>query len=217
MIDNYFLEMIQTLRKQEEVILYGNILHVNEKYTESVTNFLYTEYQKEIVEYPDSNTPEFDSEAALWAAKTIYIAAQLLLYRENKETDLDLLLADYTAIRNASSVLSADLCLRFLPDILMQLKMIDSEDALIEILERKIVYWHYSGINYSLPLEQLDFDSMFAEDGLKRLYLNRIITYKKIDLANHPSCKENIAGYLGMYADQFWKEFNREKQADGKY
>lgn len=217
MIDNYFLEMIQTLRKQEEVILYGNILHVNEKYTESVIDFLRTEYQKEILEYPDNNTPEFDPVSALWGAKIIFIAAQLLLYRENKETDLDVLLPDYTAMRNAASVLSADLCLRFLPDILMQLKMIDSEDALIEILERKIVYWHYSGINYPLPLKQLNFETMFAETGLKRLYINRIITYKKIDLANHTACKENIAGYLGMYADQFWKEFNREKQSDGKY
>ena len=217
MIDNYFLEMIQTLRKQQEVILYGNILHVSERYTDAVVDFLSNEYQKELLEYPSETVPEFDAATALWAAKTIYISAQLLLYRENEVTDLDMLLPDYTAIRNASSVLSADLCLRFLPDILVQLKMIDSEDALIEILERKIVYWHYSGINYTLPLEQLDFDSMFAEDGLKRLYLNRIITNKKIDLANHPACKENVAGYLGMYADQFWKDFNREKQSNGKY
>jgi hypothetical protein len=216
-MDNYFLEMIRTLRKQEEVILYGNILHVNEKSTESVVDFLYNEYQKELLEYPDHQAPEFDPVAALWAAKTIYIAAQLLLYRENKETDLDALLPDYTVPRTASSVLSADLCLRFLPDILVKLKMIDSEDALIEILERKIVYWHYSGINYDLPIEELDFDSMFAETGLKGLYINRIITYKKMNLANHTTCKEQIAGYLGMYADQFWKEFNREKLSDGKY
>ena len=217
MIDNYFLEMIQTLRKQEEVILYGNILHVNEKYTDAVVDFLQKEYAREILEYPGKDVPEFDPIAALWAAKTLYIAAQLLLYRENKETDLEFLLPDYNAVRTPSAVLSVDLCLRFLPDILVQLKIIDSEDAIIEIIERKLIYWHYSGVQYALPIEQLDFDSMFAVEALKHVYINRIIIYKKIDLANHHSCRDHIAAYLGMYAGQFWKEFNREKEVDGKY
>ena len=217
MIDNYFLEMIQTLRKEENVILYGNILHVNEKYTTAVVDFLQKEYQREILEYPGTDTPEFDPIAALWAAQTLYIAAQLLLYRENKETDLELLLPDYTAARTPSAVLSVDLCLRFIPDVLLQLKIIDSEDTIIEILERKITYWHYSGIQYALPTDQLDFDSMFAVEALKHVYINRIIIYKKIDLANHHSCRDHIAAYLSMYTGQFWKEFNREKEIDGKY
>jgi hypothetical protein len=212
MVDNYFLEMIQTLRKHEEVILYGNILHVNEKYTEVVVNFLHKEYQKEILEYPHATIPDFDPTAALWAAKTIYTAAQLLLYRENKETDLEILLPDYKALHNASSVLSVDLCLRFLPDVLEQLKIIDSEDAIIDILERKIIYWHYSGINYALPLNQLDFEGMFAESALKSVYINRIITYKKINLAKHAAFINSIAGHLGIFADHFWKEFNRENK-----
>ena len=209
--------MIRTLRKQEEVILYGNIVHINEKYTGAVVEFLQKEYQKEILEYPDHNLPAFETEAALWAAQTIYTAAQLLLYRENKETDLEQLLPDYNITRTASAVLSVDLCLRFLPDILVQLKMIDSEDSIIEILERKLIYWHYSGINYTLPLQLLDFNSMFIEHALKSIYINRIITYKKLDLANQDACKDTVAAHLGLFAEQFWKEFNREKYIDGTY
>ncbi len=209
--------MIKTLRKQEEVVLYGNILHVNEKYIIAVVDFLEQEFRNEMLEYPDPVAPEFNPEAALWAAETIYKAAQLLLYRENKETDLEILLPDYKAVQTSSTVLSVDLCLRFLPDILTQLKVIDSEDAMIGILERKIAYWHYSGIPYTLTSDQLDFETMFAERALKHLYINRIITYKKMDLAMLNSCRDEVAGHLGIFADHFWKEFNKEKQVDGKY
>ncbi len=218
MTDNYFLEMIRTLRKHEEVILYGNVLHIQEKYTAAVTEFLQNEYQQEMLEYPAKEIPIFDPTGALWAAQTVYIAAQLLLHRENKESDLELLLPDYNISCTPSSVLSVDICLRFLPDILTQLKMIDSEDAIIiNLLERKLLYWHYSGINYELAIDQLDLDKVFVDTALKQAYINRIIMYKKTSLANHALCKSNVEGNLGMFSDYFWKIFSREKEIDGKY
>ena len=51
----------------------------------------------------------FNKDAALWAAKTIYIAAQLMLYRENKSVELAKLLPDYNGEINASSILSSRL------------------------------------------------------------------------------------------------------------
>jgi hypothetical protein len=209
MTNPYFFKMIQRLRAKEEVFLYGNLLEITEKEAEETISFLRIEYQKEYLEYPYS-APEYSAEGALWAAKTVYLASQLLLYRENKGLELETLLPDYPAAPSASSILSIDLCLRFLPNIITQLKLIDTEDILIELLERKLYTWHYSGIVYPLAVDRLDFSSITMDKSVHQLYVNRILKYKKLPLALHPSCKELILANLGNYAKEFWNEFTIE-------
>lgn len=201
--------MIKNLREHEEIMLYGNILNIDERESFEVVEFLKNEYQLETIEYP-YNVPEFDPKAALWAAQTVYIAAQLMLYRENNDSDIEVLLPDYIDECNASAILSSDLCLRFVPNILSQLKLIDSEDILIQVLENKLNRWHYSGINYPLPIEKLDFKDIFFDTCIEQLYINRIIEYKKTLLAVHPACKNRVAASMGIFAQDFWNEFKLE-------
>lgn len=206
--------MIKNLREHEEIMLYGNILNINEKDASLVVEFLEKEYQLETLEYP-YKVPEFDQKAALWAAQTVYIAAQLMLYRENKDSDIELLLPDYTGECNASAILSSDLCLRFVPNILSQLKLIDSEDIMIQVLEHKLNRWHYSGINYPLAIDILDFKDIFKDICIEQLYINRIIEYKKVRWASHPSCKNRVAASMGIFAQDFWNDFKLETSIDG--
>ncbi len=207
----YFLNMIKNLRQNEEVMLYDNILKFSEIEAENTINFLKKEYQNESLNFPFKH-PDFDKNVALWAAKTVYIAAQLILYRENKSEDIPTLLPDFQSPISPSSILSADLCLRFLPDMLVQLKFFDSEDPLVEILEKILSQWHYSGINYPLAIEKLDFAVIDSDNCLKQLYINRIIENKKIHLAKLPHFKDTILANLGIYGKEFWKEFSLENQ-----
>ena len=47
-MDNYFLLMLKTLRQNEEILLYANILTIDEDdNSNSVVDFLESEYQKE--------------------------------------------------------------------------------------------------------------------------------------------------------------------------
>ena len=206
---SYFLKMIQNLRLHEDIMLYGYVLEMKEDETLEVINFLKSEYQKEALDHP-FDSPDFDPDAALWAAKTVYVAAQLILYRENKETELELLFPDLTKETNAGTILSVDLCLRFLPDMITQLKLIDSQDALIPILEKHLYQWHYSGINYPLEIEKLDFKNINANRCIHQMYINRIIENKKISLAKHPDCKGLVKANLGIFAREFWNEFKIE-------
>jgi len=206
---NYFAQMIKCLRQQEEIILYGNILVVNEAEVEDVNDFLKKEYSREILSYPYT-APEYHPDAALWAAKTVYIAAQLMLYRENKESDLEMLLPDFPGDSNEGDILSADLCLRFLPDMLIQLKLIDSSDPLIEVLEAKLSQWHYSGIKYQLNVDELSMNNIFSAPCLRQLYINRIIDYKRIPLAMHAPCKKWVLANIGDYGNEYWNEFKLE-------
>jgi hypothetical protein len=206
---NYFLKMIQDLRQYEEVMLYGNLLHFSEAEQKETLEFLQSEYAKESTDYPFL-APDFDPSAALWGAKTIYLATQLMLYRENKVADIEVFLPDFMNKITPSALLSADLSLRFLPSVITHLKMIDPEDRLIEILEKHLYTWHFSGISYFLKPENLNFEVIVSDKCLYQLYINRVIEYKKLHFANHPALTEGIKANLSIFAEEFWKGFKNE-------
>lgn len=211
MKQNYFLNMVQHLRQHEEVMLFGNILHINDTDADETVAYLQEQYLTESLEYPYT-APPFDAAAALWAAKTMNMAAQLLLYRENKPDDLAGLFPAFDREMTGASVLSADLCLRFLPDALRELKIIDSLDPLILILENILQQWHYSGIHYPLDLGKINFEAGLSDPCMRQLYLDRIIHYKNMGLAQHGLFRNHISAALGLYAPHYWKEFQTEKQ-----
>ena len=78
MAKHYFLKMIQALRQHEEIVLYQNVLNISEIEAAEVGAFLEFEYKQESLSYPQL-IPYFDPIAALWSAKTVYLAAQLIL------------------------------------------------------------------------------------------------------------------------------------------
>jgi len=201
-----FFNMIQNLRQNEEIMLYGNILKFDELEVIEVIEFLRIEYEAESTDYPHV-IPVFDDDAALWAAKTVYIAAQLILYREDEPANLTELLPDFEGEFNPASVLSIDLCLRFLPQMLAQLKLIDQEDKLIAILEEQLYLWHYSGVAYNLELNKLNMSAISSDPCLHQMYVNRIITNQHSALAQHPINRDLVLANLGMYKSEFWREF----------
>lgn len=204
-MSNFFLKMIQNLRQNEEIMLYGNLLNISEADSVEVTTFLENEFRQESFSYP-YEIPPFDEKAALWSAKTVYNAAQLILYRENNEADLAMLLPKYPDNFTPAALLSADLCFRFLPNMLVQLKLIDPEDKLIEVLENLLHQGHYSGINYPLDFEKCDFTQIAKNKCLMQLYCNRIVDNKNLALAKHPIFKDWIQANLGIYAQEFWND-----------
>ena len=199
-----FLNMITTLRQQEEIMLYDCVLNVSENEATEVVKFLQHEYQQEALNFP-YEVPFFDENAALWAAKTVYIAAQLMLYRQHNEADLGILFPNFPIEITPSAVLSSDLCLRFLPSMIVHLKMIDSEDRLIEILENQLYQWHYSGVNCDLEVRKLDFKTVLSDKCLMQLYCNRIIKNKNTKLAQNAVFKGWIQANLGIYENDFLK------------
>jgi len=205
-MNNYFLDMIRTLRLNEEVILYRNILKIEENEKGKVIQFLSDQYQLEKLNYPFV-VPEFNKEAAIWAAEVVYSAAQLILYRQHEEYELEDLFPKTTIEITPSTILSVDLCLRFIPTMIEQLKIIDSEDALLPILEKEIKKWHFSGVNYELHIEENDLNVIFTNPCLEQLYIDRIIKYKNIKLASNSLLNERIRANLGMFEKEYWSDF----------
>jgi len=199
--------MIRTLRSSEEVVLYARLLRITEEDEAATLEFLQNEYASECREYP-GEAPAFDAGAALWAARTVYIAAQVLLCREHKGADLSSLLPAYTGTADASALLSADICLRFLPDILQQLQLIDPLDPVNALLTEHLQQWHYSGlVLYETPAET-DLQPVLNNPCLKQLYINRIITSRRKQTALLPGLGPALQNALGIYENVFWPGFN---------
>lgn len=202
---NKFLKMITALRTKEEVMLYGNLPETQPGEEATVIEFLRKEYLAEADDYP-YEVPPFSDAAALWAAKTIYTAAQLMLYRQNKGADIPALLRDYGQEQDAAAVLSADICLRFLPDMLRHLRVIDPDDPLTDRLEDLLYKWHFSAVNYDLNTENLNMHNIASNLCLRQLYANRIIEYKKAKLAVHPVFAGIIAGNISIFEKELWTD-----------
>jgi hypothetical protein len=195
--------MIRHLRQQEEVMLYANLLQTSSEEERLVADFLKAEYESETLEYP-YKPPLYNEKAALYGARTVYVAAQLLLYRENKVEDIAVLLPGFTAEITASEALSADLCMRFLPDIIIQLKAIDPDDALIPLLDKILGNWHYSGIGYIKNMEGLNFSILTSDKCLNQMYINRVIDKKENKLAALPQLVDSVNASLGNYRTELW-------------
>ncbi len=208
MSENRFLNMIKTLREEEEVILHENILTFKDGEHELVIEYLRNQYDIEGNNYPHQKPP-FHEQAALWGAQMAYIAAQLILYRKNEETELKGLFPEFKQELTPPIILSADLCLRFIPIMIRQLKVFDQEDHLIEVLEKIIQHWHYSGISYLESAEQLSIVK-YNDACLMQLYANRIIRYKNTTLAKHEVFSPWVNSSMGMHHQMFWPELELE-------
>lgn len=210
---NYFLQTIEHLRHYEEVMLYGNLLDVTENHEQEVSDYLEKEYQLERLHYP-FDAPVFEPAAAQWAGKYIYIAAQLLLYRENKPDELAALLAPYKGVITAGAILSADLLLRFLPDIIKHLKAIDPEDNLVDLLEKQLHIWHFSAVGYPLRIDELQFETIVLNPCVCQLYTDRVVAQKDLRLATHPALQKNVLASLGLHVPTYWNDFQIQLTAE---
>lgn len=202
-----FLRMLRQLRLYEEVVLYANVPDIPLREEQEAVAFLQSEYVRELKEYP-AGAPEYNPEAAAWAAKMIYRSAQLLLYREHKELVLESMFPSYSGEKNLSAILSADLTLRFLPSILEKLHEIDPEDALFPILEKFATEWDYSAIGSRVESPLQDFELAGKTPLLMKLYIDRIIAVNDQRLASKPAINREIRSALGLYTNELWKNFD---------
>lgn len=200
-----FLDTIYHLRTIEQIILSDKLLTISKEEEKDTISFLEAEYEREILEYPGV-APEFKADAALWAAKTVYLAAQLLLYREHKFTYLEVILADFDGNQDASAVLSADLCLRFLPQIIEEMKRIDPDDLVIPILEKHLYQFHYSSIGFEVDIKKINFDIIASNDCLQQLYIDRIVHRKAIKFTESDLIKKELEIGFGDYKKIFWAQ-----------
>lgn len=200
-----FVETIYLLRTSCEFNIKENIFKVSKTEEKEVLDFLAMEFDEEKTYCSDINLL-FDSKAALWASMIVYYSGQLVFYRENSIKDIEEMLPSFNIDYTPSAVLSADLCLRFLPDIIDKLKSINSDDKIIPILENFLRKYHYSGIGHSLDLIDENFENYFNHPALKLMYLSKVVKTKDTKLAQNNLLKQELKNYMGNYKTEIWPQ-----------
>ncbi|MDH6252540.1 hypothetical protein M2347_002267 [Chryseobacterium sp. H1D6B] len=207
-----FLDTLFLLRKEECITIFSNIQTISKQEEQDAGEYLETEFEKERLEFL-SDQVSFSKDTAVWAAKVLYHSAQLYLIRENTAKDLEKLIPEFKGTKDISSRLSADLLLRFLPQVMEGLQSADAEDPLIKMLENILLQFHYSGIGYDLDLEKINWEEELKDKTYRKLYLERIVENKAYKLAEIPFINQLLIGQFGMYKDVFWREL--KTAADG--
>jgi hypothetical protein len=200
-----FLDTIFLLRKNECITLFSNLQEISSKEESEARDYFETEFEKERLEFL-SDQLVCNRETAVWAAKVLYYSAQLYLIRENTEKNMDKLIPGFKGTRDVSSVLSVDLSLRFLPQIIIALNTVDPEDSLITMLEEILTEFHYSGIGYDLDLKKVNWEEELKDPTYRKLYLERIVEKKDYKLAEIPFINKLLMAEFGIHKEAFWRE-----------
>ena len=200
-----FLDTIFLLRKEECITLFSSLQKISPQEEADAGDYFETEFEKERLEFL-SDQLTYTKEAAVWAAKVLYHSAQLYLIRENTEKNIENFIPGFKGTRDISSILSADLSLRFLPPVIVALNSVDPEDPLIVILEDILTQFHYSGIGYDLNLKNVNWKEELKDNTYRKLYLERIVEKKDYKRAENPFINKLLIAEFGMHKDAFWRE-----------
>lgn len=198
-----FLDAIYLLRTEESLTLHNGLHQADTNEDSIVMEFLQEEFEREQLEYPAS-PPAFDAAAALWGARTCYFAAQLLLFRKHAPEEISSLLPPYEGGITPAAMLSADLCLRFVPAIVHKAAAIDPNDPLVPLLVKHLETWHYSGLLLKQPPVNPDLETVTADACLQQLYVNRIIETRNNELAENTPLNNEVNAALGNHREIFW-------------
>ncbi|KAA0211024.1 hypothetical protein EDM80_12570 [bacterium] len=115
----------------------------------------------------------FDAAPALMAAEFIRQAAWFLVSRDEPDTEVARHVEMGPSPRTPGQHLSADLLLRFAPQLLKRARALAPDDVLVRQLESNLRRWPLSGVLAEIseaPVTAPDF----AHDGLALLYAERL-------------------------------------------
>jgi hypothetical protein len=200
-----FLDTLFLLRKDECITVFTDLQEISKKEEQDAADYFESEFEKERLEFL-SDQINCDKETAVWAAKILYHSAQLYLIRENTAKDLQKLIPEFKDKRDISSILSADLSLRFLPQIISALQNADPEDTLVKMLENILQQFHYSAVGLDMDLSKINWEEELKDKTYRKLYLERIVEKKAYSLAEIPYINHLLIAEFGLHKDIFWKE-----------
>ncbi len=162
-------------------------------------------YERDRYNMPGS-VPPFDANAALWAATYMYRTIQFVLMRELGEKELTEHLHDFAQPRDAAAMYSADLVLRFLPDVFNLARGLSPDDPLVLRLKHTAALFPLSSVPVEIPSDT-DLQQVMNHKSLRLAYTDRIIKHKNHQRITNNEIREAIKTALGDEAGKLWPEF----------
>lgn len=163
-------------------------------------------YRADVLTMPHM-APPFHPDAALWAAKYIFSTIQLVLLRDIGEEKMNSLLGNYTGGYTPESIYSADLTLRFLPDIFKFASGLSPDDPLVARLKTTAQLWPFSSVGITDVSIAID-DAITAHPSLRQAYIDRIIQKKDTYRLQGEKEKKLVKEALGIHQASLWPGLN---------
>lgn len=162
-------------------------------------------YEDDAQEMPAA-VPVFDLPAACWAATYLYRAVQFILMRELDETTMQQHLLPYAGEHTPAAIYSADLTLRYLPDLFNLAKGLSPHDPLVKQMQETAQAWPFSSA--AIQLETMaDISAVMSHASLKQAYIDRIINVRDLRKCRQPECYPLVQEALGSYSYVLWPQF----------
>jgi len=145
--------------------------------------------------------PEFSTDAALWAAEVMYRGCHFCVDRDADEKRLaETLLAPCPLPPSASVHYSADLVLRFLPELIKLARSAAPDDPLVGVLLKLAAQWPLSSVGVT-DVQPVAAAMILEDSCLSRVYIDRIIARKDVSRLKNEAVRELVAAAFGMYPE----------------
>lgn len=196
---------ITALTREGQVAVAHDITPFPPEALQAAAAVLHSYYLNDISDMPAS-PPAFDNDAALWAAAYVYRTTQLIMLRTPGPEQVSILLLPYTGAITAAAVYSADLCLRYLPDLLSMSKGLAPDDPLVMQLRQTAAAWPYSSTGMQIA-PAVSLDAIITNPSLLQAYADRVIATRDISRCSTPAITAAIIAALGNYQEILWPDF----------
>ncbi len=138
------------------------------------------------------SAPELDLEVGKWAAKLLYRVSQLVVLRNIEAEEVAAAFREgCPSVRSPATDYSADLFLRYLPDVHAIARRLAADDPLVEQLEKLAADWPLSSVGIK-DLSRGSTETFIRDASLRQLYVDRIVENKAFQLAQEPEIAEEI-------------------------
>ncbi|MFT5522359.1 MAG: hypothetical protein ACI9G1_001447 [Pirellulaceae bacterium] len=148
-------------------------------------------------------SPGCCNDAALWAAKHIYRACQLSVYRDYGEEWIERELTNSNPGNpdrgDPAAHVAVDLTFRFLPDAIRFARSAAKNDPLLLQLEQWAIDWPLSSVGLTLPatVNGESLNTIMSHSALAQMYADRIIKQTDPARLDDPRVLELVAASLG--------------------
>jgi len=196
---------ISSLLADGKVSVKGHLISFNDHDLAASKKILYEYFKEDILEMPHP-APEFSENAAIWAAEYLYKTTQITVLRDVGEDVINEHLKPFDGEQNASVIYSADLMLRYLPQLFELAKGLAPADILVQVLKKTASQWPYSSVGIELN-ETTDDNLIFEHPSLKYTYIDRIIHAKDSQRSKTEMVARHIREVGGEHITLLWPRF----------
>ena len=196
---------ISTLLSEGKVSVKGRLTPLEAQDISEAKKILHAYYGDDIFEMPYA-APGFSEEAAIWGAEYLYKAVQLIVLRDVEEEMFNNELKSFTGQLTPAVIYSADLMLRYLPQLFELAKGLAPGDSLVQILKNTARQWPCSSVGIEVD-GTVDDKLILEYPSIRYTYIDRIIQANDKQRMKDPVVADYIKEVGGEQLSVLWPAF----------